>query len=57
MNPLARSAILAIGLFLALIVAQVVGRWLGARRLARLGKEDTADHGAVQGPCSRSWGA
>lgn len=49
MNPLARSAILAIGLFLALTAAQILGRWLGARRLTRLGKEDTAGHGAVQG--------
>ena len=49
MNPLVQSAILAIGLFLALIAAQLIGRWLGGRRLARLGKEDTAGQGAVQG--------
>ena len=49
MNPLVRSAILALGLFLALIAAQFIGRWLGGRRLARLGKEDSAGPGAVQG--------
>ncbi len=49
MNPLVQSAILTIGLFFALIAAQVVGRRLGVRRLARLGKEDTAGQGAVQG--------
>jgi hypothetical protein len=49
MSPLARSAILALGLFVALMVAQILGRWLGARRLAHLGKEETAGQGAVQG--------
>lgn len=49
MNPLVQSALLAIGLFFSLIAAQLVGRWLGARRLARLGEEDTAGSGAVQG--------
>ncbi|MFZ0792091.1 MAG: DUF4239 domain-containing protein [Chromatiaceae bacterium] len=49
MNPLVQSAILALGLFVALIAAQFIGRWLGGRRLARLGKEDAAGQGAVQG--------
>jgi hypothetical protein len=49
MNPLVHSALLAIGLFFSLIAAQLVGRRLGMRRLARLGAEDTAGHGAIQG--------
>lgn len=49
MNPLAQAAVLAVSLFLALVLAQFVGLWLGRRRLARLGKEDAGGFGAVDG--------
>lgn len=49
MNPLAQAAVLAAGLFLALILAQIMGLWIGRRRLARLTKEETAGFGAVDG--------
>jgi hypothetical protein len=49
MNPLAQAAVLAVGLFVALVVAQFVGLGLGRRRLARLGKDETSGFGAVDG--------
>ena len=49
MNQLVLSALLAVGLFFALLLAQYAGRALGKWRLERSGEDATVGAGAVEG--------
>ncbi|HYN79155.1 MAG TPA: hypothetical protein VES73_15340, partial [Lamprocystis sp. (in: g-proteobacteria)] len=49
MNPIVSSAILAVGLFVSVFLAQFLGRALGGRRLAIFGDAEKTGAGAVEG--------